>query len=102
MCLYLSFSLGSTTIGNNVHIGGQVGIAQHLKIGDNVRVAAKSGVMHDLAANATYGSTMNGACAASMYPCFLGGVPAVPIMEMRRQMSFMRLMGHKSNANVKI
>jgi len=48
--------LGSTTIGNNVHVGGQVGIAQHLKIGDNVRIAAKSGVMNNLPANSTFGT----------------------------------------------
>lgn len=69
---------GSTTLGRNVHIGGQVGIAQHLTIGDNVRIAAKSGVMHDLEANGTY-----------------GGTPAVPVMEFRRQMAFLRQAGKK-------
>ncbi|OQR99555.1 UDP-3-O-,3-hydroxymyristoyl glucosamine N-acyltransferase [Thraustotheca clavata] len=64
---------GSTTIGKNVHIGGQVGIAQHLTIGDNVRIAAKSGVMHDLSSNSTF-----------------GGLPAVPIMEYRRQLTHLR------------
>jgi UDP-3-O-[3-hydroxymyristoyl] glucosamine N-acyltransferase len=69
---------GSTTVGINVHIGGQVGIAQHLVIGDNVRIAAKSGVMHDLPSDKTY-----------------GGSPAVPLMEFRRQMAFMRSAGKK-------
>ncbi|EQC40835.1 UDP-3-O-[3-hydroxymyristoyl] glucosamine N-acyltransferase [Saprolegnia diclina VS20] len=69
---------GSTTIGKNVVAGGQVGIAQHLTIGDNVRIAGKSGVMHNLSGNAAY-----------------GGVPAVPIMEFRRQMSHIRDMGRK-------
>jgi len=35
---------GSTTIGENVIMGGQVGIADHLTIADNVILAAKSGV----------------------------------------------------------
>ncbi|KAG9416732.1 hypothetical protein AC1031_001110 [Aphanomyces cochlioides] len=69
---------GSTTVGANVHIGGQVGIAQHLTIGDNVRIAAKSGVMHHLAANSTF-----------------GGAPAVPIMEYRRLMAYLRDAGRK-------
>ncbi|OQR91764.1 UDP-3-O- 3-hydroxymyristoyl glucosamine N-acyltransferase [Achlya hypogyna] len=69
---------GSTTIGANVHVGGQVGIAQHLTIGDNVRIAAKSGVMHNLPAHGTF-----------------GGVPAVPIMEFRRQMNHLRQAGLK-------
>ncbi|TMW60169.1 hypothetical protein Poli38472_000211 [Pythium oligandrum] len=71
---------GSTTVGRNVHMGGQVGIAQHLRIGDNVRIAAKSGVMNDLADNQTY-----------------GGTPAVPVMEFRRQMAFLRGAGKKSS-----
>ncbi|KAE9033661.1 hypothetical protein PR001_g10060 [Phytophthora rubi] len=69
---------GSTTLGNSVYIGGQVGVAQHLKIGDNVRIAAKSGVMNHLESNATY-----------------GGSPAVPIMEYRRQMAYLRRLGKK-------
>ncbi|RHY27388.1 hypothetical protein DYB32_006814, partial [Aphanomyces invadans] len=62
-----------TTLGNRVYVGGQVGITQHLKIGDNVRIAARSGVMHDLPSNATY-----------------GGVPAMPIMQYRRLMAVHR------------
>ncbi|GLE02479.1 hypothetical protein PINS_up011317 [Pythium insidiosum] len=71
---------GSTTLGKNVHMGGQVGIAQHLQIGDNVRIAAKSGVMNSLEANKTY-----------------GGTPAVPIMEFRRRMVFLRAIGRKAS-----
>ncbi|KAJ0410576.1 hypothetical protein ATCC90586_007409 [Pythium insidiosum] len=70
---------GSTTLGKNVHMGGQVGIAQHLQIGDNVRIAAKSGVMSNLESNKTY-----------------GGTPAVPIMEYRRRMVFLREIGKKA------
>ena len=54
-------------------IGGQVGIAQHLSIGDNVRIAAKSGVMNDLARNCTY-----------------GGYPATEILNFHRQTLFLR------------
>lgn len=59
---------GSTTLGNNVHIGGQVGIAQHLQIGDNVRIAAKSGVMNNLEANATYGTWNASGCISKAVP----------------------------------
>ena len=38
-------------IGNNVTIGGQAGFAGHLKIGDNVVVAAKSGVTKNISNN---------------------------------------------------
>ena len=38
-------------IGNNVMIGGQVGIKQHRKIGDNVEIAAGSGVTLSIASN---------------------------------------------------
>jgi UDP-3-O-[3-hydroxymyristoyl] glucosamine N-acyltransferase len=36
---------GSTTIGNNVLIGGQSGISGHLIIGNNVKIGGKSGVV---------------------------------------------------------
>ena len=35
-------------VGNNVLTGGQVGIAGHISIGNNVKIAAKSGVFHNL------------------------------------------------------
>ena len=35
-------------------MAGQVGVAGHLKIGDNVAIAAQSGVMVDLPSDGTY------------------------------------------------
>jgi UDP-3-O-[3-hydroxymyristoyl] glucosamine N-acyltransferase len=40
-------------VGRGVLMGGQVGIADHVSIGDHARVAAKSGVIGDVAASAT-------------------------------------------------
>lgn len=48
-------STGSTTIGNFVIIGGQTGIKDHVTIGDNVKIAAKSGVSSNLNGNMDYG-----------------------------------------------
>lgn len=59
---------GSTVTGDYVVMGGQVGIAGHLKIGHQVQIAAKSGVMHDLADKGQF-----------------GGAPAVPLIDMKRQ-----------------
>ena len=39
---------GSTTIGKDCLIGGQAGIAGHLKIGDRVQMQAKSGVLKNI------------------------------------------------------
>ena len=41
------------TIGKNVLIGGQVGIADHVVIGDGARIGAKSGVIGDVAPGET-------------------------------------------------
>ena len=35
-------------MGNYVVLGGQVGVAGHLKIGNQVTIAAQSGVMHNI------------------------------------------------------
>ena len=40
-----------TVIGNYSKIGGQVGISGHLLIGDNVTIAAKSGVTKNIKSN---------------------------------------------------
>lgn len=48
---------GSVTTGHSVAIGGQSGIAGHLKIGDRAQVAAHSGVMTDIPADAKFGGT---------------------------------------------
>ncbi len=48
---------GSVTTGSHVVMGGQVGVAGHLHIGDRAQLAAKSGVMTDIPADAQYGGT---------------------------------------------
>ena len=42
---------GSVKIGDNVILGGQVGVIPHRKIGDNAQVAAGSGIMHNVQPN---------------------------------------------------
>ena len=42
---------GSSTIGDNVMIGGQAGISGHLKIGNNVQIGGGSGVIKSIADN---------------------------------------------------
>jgi UDP-3-O-[3-hydroxymyristoyl] glucosamine N-acyltransferase len=49
-------------------LGGQSGASGHVRINDGAKVAAKSGVMTDVPAGATY-----------------GGAPAVPAREWHRQ-----------------
>lgn len=44
---------GSTKFGKNVIAGGQSGFAGHLNIGDNARIAAKSGVISNIAPDTT-------------------------------------------------
>ena len=52
----MSYNEGnSTNIGDFVMIGGQAGIAGHLKIGKNVTIAAKSGVTKSLNDNSVVG-----------------------------------------------
>jgi len=46
---------GSVTVGDGVQIGGYCGIADHTTIGDGARLAAKSAVMNDVPAGATWG-----------------------------------------------
>lgn len=61
---------GSTKLGDFVVLGGQVGLAGHLNIGSGVRIAAKSGVHSNIPAGAE-----------------VGGTPAVPIRDWRRQIA---------------
>ena len=48
-----SWFAGSTTVGNNVSIGGQAGISGHLTIGNNVKIGGGSGVVKDIPDNVT-------------------------------------------------
>ncbi len=67
---------GSTKLGDFVVIGGQAGLAGHLNIGSGVRMAARSGVVHHIPAGVE-----------------VGGAPAVPVREWRRQVAMMMRLG---------
>ncbi|MEK7293987.1 MAG: UDP-3-O-(3-hydroxymyristoyl)glucosamine N-acyltransferase, partial [Nitrospirota bacterium] len=41
----------STTLGSHVVVGGQAGLADHIQIGDQVMIAARSGVNRSLTGN---------------------------------------------------
>jgi UDP-3-O-[3-hydroxymyristoyl] glucosamine N-acyltransferase len=69
---------GSTRLGDFVVIGGQTGLAGHLTIGSGVRIAAKSGVHQDIPAGSD-----------------VGGAPAVPIREWRRQIAAIVQLGRR-------
>ena len=64
---------GSTTVGDHVVIAGQSGVAGHLDIGNGVRIAARSGVTKNIKDGET-----------------VGGMPAVPIRDYRRQTAVIR------------
>ncbi|MCR9175444.1 MAG: UDP-3-O-(3-hydroxymyristoyl)glucosamine N-acyltransferase [Alphaproteobacteria bacterium] len=67
---------GSTRLGDRVVLAGQVGVAGHLEIGDGVQVAAMSGVNRSVAAGTV-----------------VGGAPAVPIRDFRRQVAAIKRLG---------
>lgn len=69
---------GSTQLGKFVIAAGQVGIAGHLKIGNQVKIAAKSGLMRDVEDGQT-----------------VAGIPAVPVREHFRQVSYLSKVGQK-------
>lgn len=75
---------GSTTIGDYSILGGQVGVTGHLTLGKSVKVAAKSGISRNLSA-----------CEV------VGGIPAVPIQEWRRQVILLKKMGQKGSTESK-
>ncbi len=70
---------GSTRLGDRVVLAGQVGVAGHLEIGDGVQIAAKSGVNRSVPAGVA-----------------VGGAPAVPIREFRRQIAAIKRLGRRS------
>lgn len=59
---------GSVTTGDYVSIGGQTGVANHLRIGDGAQLAAGSKVMKDVPAGETW-----------------GGMPAKPLATLKRE-----------------
>ena len=69
---------GSTNIGDNVVIAAQVGISGHLNIKSNTILSARSGVTKDIN-NAE----------------LMGGFPAIPIKEFRKQQATLRIMTKK-------
>lgn len=75
---------GSTRLGDFVVIGGQVGIAGHLSIGSGVRIAAQSGVSGDVPAGTD-----------------VGGSPAVPMREWRRQVAAVKQLGRRGKSGGK-
>ena len=66
--LFRSGLSGSVVLGDFVIVGGKVGIADHVTIGDRARLAGLSGVAHDLEAGKDY-----------------GGIPARPIRDWHRE-----------------
>jgi UDP-3-O-[3-hydroxymyristoyl] glucosamine N-acyltransferase len=64
---------GSTRLDDFVVVGGQGGLAGHLHIGQGAQIAAQSGVHRDVAAGE-----------------IVGGSPAVPISEWRRQSAILK------------
>lgn len=71
---------GSARIGNYVVLAGQVGIAGHIEIGDGVQVAAMSGVSNSVDAGQK-----------------IGGAPAIPMSEFRRQVAAVKALGRRKS-----
>jgi len=67
---------GSTKIGKNCMIGGQVGFAGHITVADGVKIAAQSGIASSIEKPGT----------------IVQGSPAIPYMEFKKSyIGFMRL-----------
>jgi UDP-3-O-[3-hydroxymyristoyl] glucosamine N-acyltransferase len=69
---------GSTRLDDFVVVGGQGGLAGHLHIGQGAQIAAQSGVHRDVGAGE-----------------IVGGSPAVPVMEWRRQAAILKRLGKR-------
>ncbi|MBL8834090.1 MAG: UDP-3-O-(3-hydroxymyristoyl)glucosamine N-acyltransferase [Rhodospirillales bacterium] len=69
---------GSTEFGAMVMAGGQAGISGHLHVGDGARIIAQSGVHRDIGPGE-----------------IVGGSPAVPAMEYRRQAAALRRLAQR-------
>lgn len=64
---------GSTVLEDFVALGGQAGVAGHLRIGAGAQIAATSGVMNDIPARETW-----------------GGAPAQPLRDLFREVAVLR------------
>ena len=71
---------GSTKLGDFVMAGGQAGFAGHLDIGSGARIAAKAGLMRDVAPGET-----------------VCGIPAVPIASFMKQVAILQRLARKKN-----
>jgi len=71
---------GSTRLGDFVMAGGQAGLAGHLEIGTGARIAAKSGLMRDVAAGET-----------------VCGSPAIPIGLFMKQVAVLQRLTRKKD-----
>ena len=69
---------GSSTLGDFVVMGGQVGTVGHIEIGAGAQIAARGGVMHNVPAGARW-----------------GGYPARPMREYLRDIVNVRKLGEK-------
>jgi UDP-3-O-[3-hydroxymyristoyl] glucosamine N-acyltransferase len=72
---------GSVTLEDWVMLGGQVGIADHLTIGEGAQIGASSGVMHDVPAGAKW-----------------LGTPAKPAREQLREFAVIRRLALRRGA----
>jgi UDP-3-O-[3-hydroxymyristoyl] glucosamine N-acyltransferase len=69
---------GSTVLEDYVVLGGQVGIADHIRVGRGTRIASRAALFRDVPAGSS-----------------LGGFPAVPVREWHRQSAFLLKVGQK-------
>ncbi|MCB1651168.1 MAG: UDP-3-O-(3-hydroxymyristoyl)glucosamine N-acyltransferase [Alphaproteobacteria bacterium] len=69
---------GSTVLEDFVAIGGQAGLAGHLRIGQGARIAAQTGVMRDLQGGQEY-----------------MGYPALPIRQFMKQVALLKRLADK-------
>ncbi len=63
---------GSCNLGRHVVLAGQAGLSDHVTVGDNVTLAAKSAALRDLKENSIY-----------------GGIPAFPLNVWKRSVTIL-------------